>query len=65
MIAEGKDFQLAYRRLMLAVGVVLIGGGVAYGFANYKFDQCSSDLLVRMDALKVKVDDAKKEMERK
>jgi hypothetical protein len=54
MTVDRKDYQLAYRRLML-----VLGWAIPYGIANYKFDECSQSLQARIDAIKAKVEASK------
>ena len=59
MNADQKDYQVAYRILMLVVAVAMLGWAIPYGIANYKFDQCSQNLQVRVDKVKARIDSAK------
>jgi hypothetical protein len=45
MTADRKDYQLAYRRLMLVVAAAMLGWAIPYGIANYKFDGCTQSLV--------------------
>jgi len=58
MTTDQKDYQLSYRRSML-------GWAIPYGIANYKFDQCSQSLQVRLDGMKANIDGAKSANEQK
>jgi uncharacterized ion transporter superfamily protein YfcC len=59
MNANQKDYQVAYRILMLVVAVAMFGWAIPAGIANYKFDQCSQNLQVRLDKVKARIDGAK------
>jgi hypothetical protein len=59
MTVGRKDYQLAYRRLMLVVAAAMLGWAIPYGIANYKFDECSQSLQARIDAIKAKVEASK------
>jgi hypothetical protein len=63
MTVDRKDYQLAYRRLMLVVAAAMLGWAIPYGIANYKFDDCSHSLQVRIDAMKAKAEGSKRGME--
>jgi hypothetical protein len=65
MTADQKDYQLSYRRLMLVVAIAMLGWAIPYGIANYKFDQCSQSLQVRLDGMKANIDGAKSANEQK
>jgi len=65
MTVDRKDYQLAYRRLMLVVAAAMLGWAIPYGIANYKFDECSQNLQVRIDAMKAKAETSKRAMEQK
>ena len=54
MTADQKDYQLAYRRLMLVVAAAMLGWAIPYGIANYKFDDCTQSLQARIDAMAAK-----------
>jgi len=56
MTANQKDYQLAYRRLMLVVAAAMLGWAIPYGIANYKFDDCSQSLQARIDAMTAKAE---------
>lgn len=60
MIGDRKDYQLAYRRLMLVVAAAMLGWAIPYGIANYKFDECSQSLQARIDAMAAKAEAAKR-----
>jgi hypothetical protein len=57
--APEPDYRPAYRRLMLVVAVAMLGWAIPYAIANYQFDQCSTTLQVRLDAMKTKLDAAR------
>lgn len=59
MTADQRGHSISYRIFMVVVGVVMIGWGIAYGFANYEGDQCIHSLQVRLDSIKVRIDAAK------
>ena len=63
MTVDRKDYQLAYRKLMLVVAAAMLGWAIPYGIANYKFDECSQSLQARIDAMKAKAEAAKRTME--
>jgi hypothetical protein len=63
MTVDGKDFQLAYRKLMLVVAAAMLGWAIPYGIANYKFDECSQSLQARIDAMEAKAEASKRTME--
>jgi hypothetical protein len=65
MTADRKDYQLAYRRLMLVVAAAMLGWAIPYGIANYKFDGCSQSLQTRFDDMKAKAEASKRAMEQK
>jgi len=52
MIAIQKDHRLAASILMGVVGLAMLGWAIPYGIANYKLDQCSQDLQIKLDAFK-------------
>jgi hypothetical protein len=60
MTVDQKDYQLAYRRLMLVVAAAMLGWTIPYGIANYKFDECSQSLQSRIDVMKAKAEAAKR-----
>jgi hypothetical protein len=51
-----SDYRPAYRKLMLVVGVAMIGWAIPYAIANYQFDNCSATLQTRLDDMKAKID---------
>ena len=63
MTADRKDYQLAYRRLMLVVAAAMLA--IPYGIANYKFDGCTQSLQTRLDDMKAKAETSKRAMEQK
>ena len=63
MTVDRKDYRLAYRRLMLAAAAAMLGWAIPYGIANYKFDECSQSLQVRIDAMKAKAEGSRRNME--
>ena len=65
MNADQKDYQVAYRILMLVVAVAMLGWAIPFGIANYKFDKCSQNLQVRLDKVKARIDSAKSSVNRK
>ena len=60
MTVDRKDYQLAYRRLMLVVAAAMLGWAIPYGIANYKFDECSQSLQARIDTMQAKAEAAKR-----
>ena len=60
MSVDRKDYQLAYRRLMLVVAAAMLGWAIPYGIANYKFDDCSQNLQARIDAVTAKAEATKR-----
>ena len=50
MSVDQKDYQLAYRRLMLVIAAAMLGWAIPYGMAYYEFDNCSQNLQARIDA---------------
>ena len=65
MTADRKDYQLAYRRLMLVVAAAMLGWAIPYGIASYKFDGCSQSLQTRLDDMNAQTEASKKAMEQK
>ena len=65
MTADRKDYQLAYRGLMLVVAAAMLGWAIPYGVANYKFDGCSHSLQTRLDDMKAKAEASKSALEQK
>jgi hypothetical protein len=53
---DQTGLQTAYRRLMLAVGIAMLGFAVPFAIANYKTDQCHDSLQLRLDDVKAKLD---------
>jgi hypothetical protein len=54
-MSAGKDYQLSYRRLMIIVAIAMFCWAIPYGIANYKFDECTNSLQVRLDAMKARI----------
>jgi hypothetical protein len=65
MTPEQKNYRLPYSIMMLAVGIAMLGWAIPYGFANYRFDQCSESLQARIGDLQAKIDGAKGALEQK
>ena len=65
MTADPKDYQLAYRGLMLVVATAMLGWTIPYGIASYKFDECSQRLHARLDSMKSKAEASKRATEQK
>ena len=72
MIAGQKDYRLAASILMGVVGLAMLGWAIPYGIANYKLDQCSQELQIKIEAFKSEIaktqssiDAAKKELQQK
>ena len=65
MTADRKDYQMAYRRLMLLVAAAMLAWAIPYGIATYKFDGCSQSLQTRLDDMKAKAESSKRSMEQK
>jgi len=53
------DYRNAFRILMLVVAVTMLGWAIPYAIANYQFDDCSTTLQARLDAMKARIDDAR------
>ena len=59
MTADQSSYSISYRIFLVAVGIVMVGWGIAYGYANYQGDQCTESVNARLDSIKARVDAAK------
>jgi hypothetical protein len=61
MASEDRSrYDIPYRIFMTAVAVIMLGSGIAYGYANYKGDECIRSTHTRLDAIKARIDAMKK-----
>ena len=63
MTTDQEDYQRYYRVLMLILGLAMLGWAIPYGVAHYKFDRCSEDLQIRLDAVKSEIAKTQLEMD--
>jgi hypothetical protein len=52
------DYRRAFRILMLVIAVAMLGWAIPYAIANYQFDDCSTTLQARLDAMKTTINNA-------
>ncbi len=50
---------------MAIFGVAMFGLAIAYGYANYKGDQCSQSLQARIDSMNAQIESAKRTIDQK
>jgi hypothetical protein len=65
MADELKNYGVPFRIMMFVVGIATLGWAIPYGYANYKLDQCSQSLHVRLDEINAKIDENRKALEQK
>ncbi len=54
-----------YGIFMAIFGVAMFGLAIAYGYANYKGDQCSQSLQARIDSMNAQIESAKRTIDQK
>ena len=59
MTADQNGYRISYRIFLVVVGIVMVGWGIANGYANYQGDQCTESVTARLDSIKARVDAAK------
>jgi hypothetical protein len=47
--------SLSFRLFMGAVGVMVIGWGIAYGYATYQGDQCTKSTTARIESIQARM----------
>ena len=48
--------ERAYRQFMAVVAVIMLAWAVAYGYLNYKTDDCLSGIQDRLNSLQLRID---------
>lgn len=60
-IADAAPNNIGYRLFMGAVGVLMLGWTIAYGYANYQSDECLKSANTRIESIRTHMAPAAKQ----